>query len=184
MSTLRPNRTPSASGASYRRDQAASRCRRSTSGRLANFKANRRGYLELLVILLVLFVLSLFAEFIANDQPILARYKGETLSRCSVDYPEIEVRRLPRPVTDYHDPVIIDEINANGWMIWPPIRYSYDTINKDYPRRQRPDGLCLGYPAPTRHGRRARHSAKRRRTDGALRALGNTNWLGTRRPGP
>jgi len=33
-------------------------------------------------------------------------------------------------------------------MIWPPIRYSYNTRNMDYPGRKGPDGVCLGYPAP------------------------------------
>ena len=50
-------------------------------------------------------------------------------------------------MTDYKDPVILDEIKANGWALWPPVSYSYDTINKDYPGRKGQDGLCLGYPA-------------------------------------
>ena len=64
-----------------------------------------------------------------------------------VDYPESKFGGF-LAVTDYKDPVILDEINANGWMLWPPIRFSYDTINKDYPRRKGADRLCLGYPAP------------------------------------
>ena len=104
--------------------------------RWANFKSNRRGYLSFLI-LLVLFVLSLFAEFLANDRPIIARYKGETLFPVLFNYPESKFGGF-LAITDYKDPVIIDEINANGWMLWPPIRFSYDTINKDYPRRKGP----------------------------------------------
>ena len=52
-----------------------------------------------------------------------------------VDYPEAKFGGF-LAVTDYRDPTIQDEIEANGWMIWPPIRYSYDTINKDYPDRR------------------------------------------------
>ena len=89
--------------------------------RWANFKSNRRGYLSFLV-LLVLFVLSLFAEFIANDRPIIARYKGETLFPVIFDYPESKFGGF-LAITDYKDPVIIDEINANGWMLWPPISF-------------------------------------------------------------
>jgi len=88
--------------------------------RLQNFKANRRGYWSLWIFL-VLFVLSLFAEFIANDKPIIASYKGEILFPVLVAYPEEKFGGF-YAVTDYRDPVIHDEINANGWMIWPPIR--------------------------------------------------------------
>jgi microcin C transport system permease protein len=144
--------------------------------RLANFKANRRGYLSL-KIFLVLFVLSLFAEFIANDKPLLVSYKGEWLSPVMTDYPESKFGGF-LAITDYKDPVNIDEINANGWAIWPPIRYSYNTINKDYPGRKSTDGLCLGYPAPPPWATSqplcdAPPDQLRR-----FNALGNTNWLG------
>ena len=52
-----------------------------------------------------------------------------------VDYPESKFGGF-LAVTDYKDPVILEEIESNGWAIWPPIGYSYDTINKDYPGRQ------------------------------------------------
>jgi microcin C transport system permease protein len=55
--------------------------------RWRNFKANRRGYWSLWLFL-ALFVVSLFAEFIANDKPIIAYYKGELLFPALVDYPE------------------------------------------------------------------------------------------------
>jgi ABC-type microcin C transport system permease subunit YejE len=77
-------------------------------------------------------VLSLGAEFIANDKPILAMYKGELLVPALVDYPEEKFGGF-YAVTDYRDPVISDEIEANGWLIWPPIRYSYRTVNNDIP---------------------------------------------------
>ena len=95
--------------------------------RWQNFKANRRGYWSLWIFL-VLFVVSLFAEFIANDRPILVSYKGELLFPVFVDYPETKFGGF-LAITDYRDPVIAEEIEANGWMIWPPIRYSYDTVN-------------------------------------------------------
>ncbi|MGE0024760.1 MAG: ABC transporter permease, partial [Hyphomicrobium sp.] len=109
--------------------------------RWANFKANRRGYWSL-ILFLVLFVVTLFAELIANDRPLIARYKGETLFPALVDYPESKFGGF-LAVTDYRDPIIIEEIEANGWMLWPPIRYSYDTINKDYPNRVDAEGRCF-----------------------------------------
>ena len=144
--------------------------------RLANFKANRRGYWSLRVFL-VLFVLSLFAEFIANDRPILMSYKGELLSPVLFDYPESKFGGF-LAVTDYKDPLILDEIKNNGWAIWPPISYSYDTINKDYPGRKSPDGLCLGYPAPPPWATNAPLCDAPEDQLARFNAIGNTNWLG------
>ncbi|CAN1722633.1 putative oligopeptide ABC transporter membrane subunit YejE [Hyphomicrobium sp. 1Nfss2.1] len=144
--------------------------------RFANFKANRRGYRSL-CIFLVIFTLSLFAEFIANDRPLLVSYKGEWLSPVLVDYPEEKFGGF-LAVTDYKDPVILDEINANGWAIWPPIRYSYDTINKDYPGRKSSDGLCLGYPAPPPWASSLPLCDAPPDQLARFKTLGNTNWLG------
>ena len=99
--------------------------------RLNNFRANRRGVWSFWIFL-VLFVLSLFAEFIANDRPIIAQYKGEWLFPSLVEYPEEKFGGF-LAVTDYRDPVIADEIRANGFMIFPPIRFHHRTINRDLP---------------------------------------------------
>ncbi|HKZ97282.1 MAG TPA: ABC transporter permease [Hyphomicrobiaceae bacterium] len=144
--------------------------------RWENFKNNRRGYWSFWI-LLTLFVISLIAELIANDRPIIVRYKGETLIPVLVDYPESRFGGF-LAVTDYKDPVVIDEIEANGWMLWPPIRYTYDTINKDYPRRKNADGLCLGYPAPPPWASNAKLCDAPPDQMARYSALGNTNWLG------
>jgi len=99
--------------------------------RLHNFKANRRGYIAFWLFA-VLFVVSMFAEFIANDRPIIARYKGEFLFPVLVDYPEEKFGGF-LAVTDYRDPVIANEIKANGFMLFPPIRFHHRTINRDLP---------------------------------------------------
>ncbi len=99
--------------------------------RLDNFKANRRGYWAFWLFL-AMFLMSLGSEFLANDRPILAYYKGELLAPAFVTYPEEKFGGfLAR--TDYRDPTIAKEIDAHGWMLWPPIRYSYDTHNLDLP---------------------------------------------------
>eukprot|EP01037_Dinobryon_pediforme_P022094 gene22094-biopygen13346 len=99
--------------------------------RLANFRANRRGYWSFWIFI-VIFVLSLFAEFIANDRPIVVSYKGEVLFPVFFDYPEEKFGGfLPR--TDYRDQVIQKELRDNGWALWPPIRYHFDTVNNDIP---------------------------------------------------
>ena len=81
---------------------------------------------------MVLFVLCLCAEFIANDRPIMVRYKGETLFPVAIDYPEEKFGGFLAQ-TDYRDPVIEKEIAENGWALWPPIRFASNTINLDLP---------------------------------------------------
>lgn len=144
--------------------------------RWQNFKSNRRGYWSL-VIFLVLFVMSLFAEFIANDRPLLVRYKGEMLYPVFVDYPEQKFGGF-LAVTDYKDPVNIEEIEKNGWMLWPPVRYSYSTINKDYPRRSGSGGMCLGYPAPPPWASEMAYCDAAPEQLDRFSAIGNRNWLG------
>jgi microcin C transport system permease protein len=99
--------------------------------RFANFKANRRGYWSFRIFTVV-FVLSLFAEFLANDRPIFARYKGEWLFPTLIDYPEEKFGGF-LAVTDYRDPVIAEEINTHGFMVFPPIRFHHRTIQRDLP---------------------------------------------------
>ena len=145
--------------------------------RWQNFSANRRGYWSLWIFL-VLFTAVIFAEVIANDRPIIARYKGETLVPILVDYPEAKFGGF-LAVTDYKDPFILDEINKNGWMLWPPIRFSYSSINKDYPRITGPEGRCLGFPAPPPWATRAELCETSPEQLARFQALGNRNWLGT-----
>jgi len=145
--------------------------------RWRNFKANRRGYASL-VTFLILFILSLFAEFIANDKPIIAVYKGQVLFPVLVDYPESTFGGF-LAVTDYKDPVILSELEKNGWALWPPIGYSYHSINRDYPRIKGPNGQCLGFPGPPAFMSSAELCEAPPDQLARHNALGNRNWLGT-----
>jgi microcin C transport system permease protein len=100
--------------------------------RLANFKANRRGYISLHVFL-VLFGLSLFAEFVANDKPFLIYYDGGIYLPFLHAYPETTFGGDFPTEADYSDPFVAELIEERGWMLWPPIRYSYDTVVLDLP---------------------------------------------------
>jgi microcin C transport system permease protein len=101
--------------------------------RVESFKANKRGYWSLWIFL-VLFVLTMFAEFIANDKPIMVNFRGETLFPIFQDHPEEKfVEDGFLPLTDYRDPYIADAINAEGWMLWPAIRFHYSTHNLNLP---------------------------------------------------
>ena len=100
--------------------------------RLANFKANRRGYASF-VLFVVLFGLSLFAELIANDRPLLVRYEGRFYFPVLVAYPETEFGGFFETEAVYTDPAVKELIEAKGWIVWPPIPYSYDTVVQDLP---------------------------------------------------
>ncbi len=101
--------------------------------RLNNFRANRRGHWSLWIFLF-LFIVSLFAEFIANDKPILIQFEGGYYTPIFNFYPETAFGGEFATEAEYRDPFVQDLIQeGDGWMIWPPIRYSYDTINYDLP---------------------------------------------------
>lgn len=101
--------------------------------RLAAFRANRRG-VACLWIFSVLFVFSLFAEFVANDRPLVMQYRGQWYLPVLVDYPGTDFGPDFLPTeADYHDPAIQQLIRARGWMLWPLDPYNYDTIVNNLP---------------------------------------------------
>jgi microcin C transport system permease protein len=100
-----------------------------TRRRLAVFRANRRGVWSLAIFGL-LFVLSLGAELIANDRPILIRYDGETYFPMVRDYPETTFGGDFPTNAVYTDKELQESIAKKGWILWPPVPYSYDTIGR------------------------------------------------------
>lgn len=103
-----------------------------TARRLANFRANRRGWWSFWIFL-VLFSVTLFAEFIANDRPLLVKYDGAWYTPVFHDYPETTFGGEFDTNADYRDRYVQELIAAKGWAVWPPIRYSYRTINYNLP---------------------------------------------------
>ncbi|MHC9036180.1 ABC transporter permease subunit, partial [Cobetia marina] len=104
---------------------------------MAAFRDNRRAWWSLLIFG-VLFVLSLGAELIANDRPLLVEYQGETYLPMLHEYPETTFGGFLPTATDYRDPYVIEAIEAQGFMLNTLIPYSYDTLD-----------LNLGSPAPS-----------------------------------
>ena len=101
--------------------------------RWQNFKANRRGYLALWLFM-AMFLVSLFAEFIANDKPFLVKYAGHYYFPALFTYTETTFGGEFETAADYRDPFVQKLIGeSGGYMVWPPIRYSYDTHNLDLP---------------------------------------------------
>src|SRR5258707_7664027 len=108
-----------------------------TARRLIAFRRNERGFTAL-VLFTFMFVCSLFAEFIANDRPLLVRYDGAYYAPVLVDYPETTFDGSFQTSADYKDPSLQKRINDKGWMIWPLIPFRDNTVITD-----------LGGPAPS-----------------------------------
>jgi microcin C transport system permease protein len=109
-----------------------------TMRRLANFKANRRGYVSFWIFL-ALFLVTLFAEFLANDKPLLVRYDGAFYMPIFRAYPETTFGGFFQTEADYRDPEVVKLIREKeGWLVWPLIPYSYLTVD-----------LKLSRPAPS-----------------------------------
>ena len=108
-----------------------------TRRRLSVFRQNRRGFWSL-ILFGALFVFSLFAELIANDRPLLVSYDGALFVPVAVAYPETRFGGFFETEADYRDPEVKALIEDKGWMLWPPIPFSYRTVDRE-----------LGQPAPS-----------------------------------
>jgi microcin C transport system permease protein len=97
--------------------------------RLAIFRSSRRGMISLVVFGLLFFV-SLFADLLANNKPILIRYDGAFYSPILRDYPETTFGGDFPTNAVYSDEELQKLIHEKGWILWPPIPYSYDTVLK------------------------------------------------------
>ncbi|CAK2061132.1 ABC transporter permease [Vibrio crassostreae] len=98
--------------------------------RWLRFKANKRGFISLWIFT-ILFGLSLFAEIIANDKPLLVSYDNQWFVPVINEYAETEFGGEFETEADYKDPYVIELIEDSGYIVWPIIPFSYDTINFD-----------------------------------------------------
>ncbi len=100
--------------------------------RWQNFTSNRRGWWSLWIFL-ILFCITLFAEFVANDKPLLVKFDDAYYLPIFTSYPETTFGGDFETETEFRDPYVAELIMARGWMLWPAVRYSYDTINYNLP---------------------------------------------------
>src|SRR5688572_5811219 len=108
--------------ATARRRVFGIRFRPITLRRWAAFKANRRGYVSA-ILFLVLFGLSLPAEIIANDRPIVIFHNGGLYFPVFKDYPETAFGGTFATSASYKDPYVQQLIDEKGWAIWPLVPF-------------------------------------------------------------
>ncbi|WP_251978157.1 ABC transporter permease [Salinicola avicenniae] len=101
-----------------------------TRRRIQIFRGNRRAVWSLWLFGL-LFLLSLGAELIANDKPIVMQYDGDWYAPLLIDYPETTFDGFLPTTTDYRDPFVRYQIAEHGWALWPPVPFSYQTLDRD-----------------------------------------------------
>lgn len=106
--------------------------------RFLRFRQNKLG-IRCLILFLIIFILSLFAELIANDKPLLVRYQHSFYFPIFKDYPETTFGGVFETSTDYQDPAVKQLIQNQGWMISPPVAFSYQSPN-----------LSLTVPVPSK----------------------------------
>ena len=99
-----------------------------TRRRLHNFRANKRGFWSLWIFV-ALFLVTLFAEFIANDRPFVVSYDGQLYFPVFATYPETNFGGDLPIEADFRDTFLQKSIAEHGWAAWPPIPYDYRTIN-------------------------------------------------------
>lgn len=101
--------------------------------RLQLFRQNKRGFYSF-ILFLVLFFITLFAEFIANDKPLIVAFEDRFYFPVLKSYPETTFGGIFESETNYKDPVVIDLIEKKGWLLMPLIPFSSQTINYNLPQ--------------------------------------------------
>lgn len=104
--------------------------------------SNRRAVVSLILFLL-LFGISLFAELLANDKPLVLSYKGDLYFPLFNDYSDKDFGGDFPVSVDYKDKLIADNIQKNGWAVWPLIPFSFNTVDYDLdvPTPSAPSGI-------------------------------------------
>ena len=98
--------------------------------RLNNFKLNKRGWYSFWIFGFLFFI-SIFADFIANDKPLIIKYDNNLYFPIFVEYPETNFGGDFETEADYRDPYVIELIENKGWLVMPIIPYTYNTIIRD-----------------------------------------------------
>ena len=98
------------------------------TARLQRFKNNKLGF-GCFIVFMIIFVLSLGAELIANDKPLIVKYEQQWYFPVVKSYPETTFGGIFESEAEYKDPAVQQLIDEKGWALWPMLRYSYQTPN-------------------------------------------------------
>ena len=140
--------------------------------RLVNFRASSRGYWSFWLFV-TLFALSLLANVLANDRPLMVAYHGALYFPVAEDYPETTFGGDFETTVQFRDPYIQKKVrDEGGWVLWPPIRYSWDTVLRE-PPGSFPTAPSWSLSLTTRCSGYTAGAADPNCT------IGNWNWLGT-----
>ena len=140
--------------------------------RLTNFRGSTRGYYSFWIFA-VLFGLSLLANGLANDRPLMVAYNGALYFPVAKDYPETAFGGDFETAVQFRDPFIQDKVRqAGGWIVWPPVRYSWDTVLREPPS---------AFPTPPSWtlSLEARCAGYELKAADPNCVVGNWNWVGT-----
>lgn len=96
--------------------------------KISIFKKNKRAYCSFLLLIFI-FVLSLFSELISNDKPLIVKYKNELYFPVFHNYSDEFWGGDFPTAANYSDSLIQNNIKQNGWLIMPPIPYSFNTVD-------------------------------------------------------
>ena len=96
--------------------------------KILNFKNNKRGLYSLYFLFIILFI-TLPAEFVANDKPLLVKYNNNYYFPILYNYSETVFGGDFETLTDYRDDYVINLIESSGWTVWPLIPFNHQTIN-------------------------------------------------------
>lgn len=96
--------------------------------KISIFKKNKRAYCSFLLLIFI-FVLSLFSELISNDKPLIVKYKNELYFPVFHNYSDEFWGGDFPTAANYSDNLIQNNIKQNGWLIMPPIPYSFNTVD-------------------------------------------------------
>ena len=100
--------------------------------RFERFKSNRKAVWSFWIFTF-LFVISLFAEFVANDKPLLVSYDSELYFPVFKSYPETAFGGEFETEAEYTDPFVQELINDKGWILFPLVGYDHQTVINNLP---------------------------------------------------
>ncbi|PWQ99563.1 ABC transporter permease [Leucothrix arctica] len=120
--------------------------------RFDRFKSNRKAVWSFWLFTF-LFVVSLFSEFVANDKPLIVSYDNQWYYPVLNSYPETLFGGEFETEAEYKDPFVVELIEEKGWLLFPIVRYSHQTVISDLPSPAPSGPTAENWLGTDEHGR-------------------------------